>query len=221
MAFVLAFLNPKGGVGKSMLATNIAVALHDRGFSTALIDCDEQATSRRDVFRVEPSMTVLNPTKLEAIAEAVTELTAAHDVLVVDSPGKSGEAVSALCLVADSILIPIQSSQRDLAALGKGLTLIKTAQQARGGKPEAAIVLNFTRKRDVAARLFREQLNPLKIPVARTQIRRLDAFRDVPSVVRSENREAKDAASEIGDLIDELVVPRLHRTRKRKLAAHE
>jgi hypothetical protein len=39
--------------------------------------------------------------------------------------------------------------------------------------------------------------------------------------VRSENREAKDAASEIGDLIDELVVPRLHRTRKRKLAAHE
>ena len=35
---IIAVLNPKGGSGKTTLSTNLARAIHERGFSVLLVD---------------------------------------------------------------------------------------------------------------------------------------------------------------------------------------
>ena len=52
---ILAFLNQKGGVGKSTLSTNAADYMHRQGAKTLLIDADPQGTTndwaaRRDAM---------------------------------------------------------------------------------------------------------------------------------------------------------------------------
>ena len=39
-AVVVAFASGKGGTGKSFLATNLAIGLHERGLRVAVVDCD-------------------------------------------------------------------------------------------------------------------------------------------------------------------------------------
>ena len=43
---VVAFLNQKGGVGKTTLATNLARALHLEGANVLLVDSDPQGSAR-------------------------------------------------------------------------------------------------------------------------------------------------------------------------------
>ena len=45
MSSIIAFLNQKGGVGKSTLSVNVAACLGDLGQKVLLIDADEQGTS--------------------------------------------------------------------------------------------------------------------------------------------------------------------------------
>ena len=42
---IIAVLNPKGGSGKTTLATNLARALADRGLKTLLVDSDPQGSA--------------------------------------------------------------------------------------------------------------------------------------------------------------------------------
>ena len=48
--------NSKGGVGKSTLATHLAVWLFDQGFQTALLDTDKQRSSSQWIAEAEPQI---------------------------------------------------------------------------------------------------------------------------------------------------------------------
>ncbi len=53
-AVVIAFASGKGGTGKSFLATNAAIALHQRGKRVALVDCDFGLANAHLLFGVNP-----------------------------------------------------------------------------------------------------------------------------------------------------------------------
>lgn len=71
--YVLAVASGKGGVGKSTMATNIAVSLMDRGYKTGLLDCDIYGPSiplMLGLEDVEPTMTMagkLLPAKYDTL----------------------------------------------------------------------------------------------------------------------------------------------------------
>lgn len=209
MALVVAFLNTKGGVGKSTLAAHFAIELFDRGIATSLVDADPQGTAINHVRAAEPSLNCRTATELEQIDTAIDELAAYHQVIVLDSPGKTGEAVTVVSFLCDVAIIPLQPSTADVLASTPVLGLIKASQRSRGGKPQPWIVLNLTRKRDVVAKSYREEHQDRStIPIADTQIRRLDDYRDaygLASVATRNTIDPNGAGLDIRNLIDEVL----------------
>jgi chromosome partitioning protein len=209
---LITFSQSKGGVGKSTLASQLAIFLHDGGYRVALLDADIQATSLNWIKAAEPAITVCGATTMEEIQAAVTSLTGEYDVIVGDSPGEDGEAAQTITLLSDMAIVPLQPSRPDIRALNRGLKAIRLAQQMTGGKrPHATLVLNMVAKRDVQARQLKAQLAAFNMPVAQSEIRRLNALRDAcdSSVTRMTTEEGREAAKDLEALFAEIILPQL------------
>jgi chromosome partitioning protein len=209
---LIAFTNTKGGVGKSTLASHLALWLFDRGHRVALIDSDEQQTAARWVRAAEPSIAVVAATDMEAIQKARTALLATHDILVADTPGKESDAARTVTLLCDLAIVPLQPSKPDLRAIKDALKNIRLAQEISGtSRPEAHLVLNLTAKLDVQTRALKKQLEDAGFPVARNMVRRLNALRDAcdTSVTRMKASEGGQAARDIDALFTEVLRSRL------------
>ncbi|MBX3412600.1 MAG: ParA family protein [Pirellulales bacterium] len=209
---LIVLTNTKGGVGKSTLAAHLVLWLHDRGVRVALLDTDEQQTAARWVKGAEPKVTVAVATDVESIRAARAKLLRSHDVIVADSPGSGTEASHAITMLADLAIVPLQPSKPDIRAVKDALKFVRLAREMSGGhKPDAKIVLTFTAKGDVQARKLRSELSALDVPVTRSEIRRLNAFRDAcdSAVHRLSSREASEAAKDIESLFVELLSAKL------------
>ena len=207
MTQIIAFANTKGGVGKSMLATNCAVELFDRGYRVSFMDGEEGSPTGMALKQIEPKLDVWSSANLEDIDSQIEMRRNKFDVIVVDTPGKTGDAVTSICLLSDLVIIPLQTSKRDLRQAEPVVRRILTVQKATAGKPNAALVLNFTRRRDVSARIYRRALEPLGLPVAATEIRRLDSYKDSDTVMRDASLSQDSGADDIRKLVGELIAP--------------
>lgn len=113
---VFAIANPKGGVGKSTLATNLAGALAHQGHAVMLGDLDRQQSSRQWL--------ALRPASLPAIrgwevreGGSVVRPPKGTTHAVIDTPaGLHGKRLDALMQLADHVLIPLQPSLFDIQA---------------------------------------------------------------------------------------------------------
>lgn len=112
---VIVIANPKGGVGKSTLATNLAGCLARQGHKVMLGDLDSQQSSR--------AWLALRPAGLPAIApwdigpDRVARPPRGVTHLVLDTPAGLAEAQLERALrVADRLLVPLQPSMFDILA---------------------------------------------------------------------------------------------------------
>jgi chromosome partitioning protein len=208
ITMLVAFTNTKGGVGKSTLAAHLAIWLFDKEYRVALLDTDDQGTSSRWVQNAEPKIKVVTASEMEAIQKARVDLFKTHEIIVADTPGKESDAARTVTFLADIAIVPLQPSKPDLRAIKDALKGIRLAQEVRDGKrPKAVLVLNLTAKGDVQSRLLRRQLAESGFPVARSEVRRLNAFRDScdTAVTRLKRTEAGEAASDIEALFVEIL----------------
>ena len=112
---VIVVANPKGGVGKSTLATHIAGWLAHQGHAVMLGDVDRQQSARQ-WLALRPAQVPL----IQGWAPQDDELLrppkgCTH--LVLDTPaGLHGKRLDAVMKIADQIVIPLQPSPFDIAA---------------------------------------------------------------------------------------------------------
>jgi len=113
---VIAIANPKGGVGKSTLATNLAGAFARQGHAVMLGDLDRQQSARQWLkLRPDAAPRITNWEIREATGQVRPPKGTTH--VVIDAPAAlHGKGLKALLDVTDIMLVPLQPSLFDIQA---------------------------------------------------------------------------------------------------------
>lgn len=143
--------NRKGGVGKTLIAVNLATALAARGLRVAVADADRQQSSAgwlerrpKDVPRIRG----LDWSKTSAIGDYPKRL----DWLIIDAPGAlKGSKAESLIAEAKAVLIPVQPSIFDETSTKGFLDEIEDVKRVRKGKVGVHLIANRYRARTKAA----------------------------------------------------------------------
>lgn len=205
---MITFANSKGGVGKSTLATHLAIWAFDQGIRTALIDTDKQRSSSTWVAEAEPGITIRTANTPEECLAAVTEARQSHDLIVADGPAGLDDISRTLLILSDIAILPLTPSLLDLRSVQQATDVLRFAQGINGGRPEGRIVLNKMRTRDAISRELKGAAHTLGVQVANTVIRDLQAYRDAAgqgSCVTRLGKKTANAATEVEELCRELL----------------
>lgn len=159
---VVVVANPKGGVGKTTLSTNIAGYLASLGHSVMLGDADRQQSSRLWLGLRPPAARPIQTWELGGDEIARPPKGTTHVVL--DTPGGlHGKAFNRVMKFADRLVIPLQPSVFDIFATRSFLD--EVAEHRRGGKLQIALVGMRVDGRTLAADKLREYVDSLGVPV--------------------------------------------------------
>jgi chromosome partitioning protein len=157
---VIVVANPKGGVGKSTVATNLAGALARAGRAVMLGDADRQQSAQQWL--------ALRPVQLPLIRgwdvarEHIVRPPKGTTHVVLDTPaGLHERKLDSVLAIADRMLVPLQPSLFDIQATHDFV------QQIRERKPKARIAVlgNRVKETTVAADHLRRFLDVLGVPV--------------------------------------------------------
>jgi chromosome partitioning protein len=159
---VIVVANPKGGVGKTTLSTNLAGYLASRGRAVMLGDVDRQQSSRIWLG--------LRPAGLPKImtwdiAEGeVVRPPKGTTHIVLDTPaGLHGKRLDEVMKLADKVLIPLQPSIFDIHATHEFVT--ELLAHRRSDKVQIAVVGMRTREGTISTDQLRTFLQGVSVPL--------------------------------------------------------
>ena len=162
---IIAILNPKGGSGKTTLATNLARACHDRGLRTLLVDSDPQGSaSDWHAAREDNPLPFLAYGRPENF-KALPGIAAPYDLVLIDGAAKLEGMIAAALNVVDGVLIPVQPSPYDIWATADLVELIKARREVTEGRPRAAFLVSRAIRRTVLSREIHAALAKYGLPV--------------------------------------------------------
>jgi chromosome partitioning protein len=125
---ITAFLNQKGGVGKTTLSYSFATALAQSGHRVLLVDADPQhgAITWQAHRETQPAFPIVGlPT--DKLHREMTAHTANYDHIVIDAPPQVSGIARSIILAADLVLIPVQPSPHDIWSAAEIVRLIEEA----------------------------------------------------------------------------------------------
>jgi len=161
---VLLVANPKGGVGKSTIATNLAGYLAAQGFSVMLGDIDRQQSSKHWLALRPASLPLIRSWEIGAEGLAKTPRGVSHVVL--DTPaGVTGERLKELVRIADKVIVPLQPSIFDILATRDFLAELTGRKAVRQGHAQVGIIGMRVDARTRAADQLQRFVSTLDVPV--------------------------------------------------------
>jgi chromosome partitioning protein len=205
---IIVVANTKGGVGKSTLAVHLASWLSEQGHSVTLADCDTQQSSSEWVREALPAVKAVRLAGPDEILNEMAGLASECDFLVADGPGSNTETSRALLLLGDLAVVPCKASMLEVRALAKATETLRQAQDIRGGKPSAVIVLSMVGKNYRLTQDMKDAAASLQLPLAKTALILRQIYADAPgqgAVVWQLGNRAKEATGEIDQLFRELL----------------
>ena len=162
---VVVVANPKGGVGKSTLATNIAGYFASRGHAVMLGDADRQQSSRLWLGLRPPAAPVIQSWALDREHVARPPKGTTHVVL--DTPaGLHGKALRETLKHADKVVVPLAPSVFDIFATRAFLD--EVAEHGKASRLQLGIVGMRVDARTLAADQLQAFVDGLGLPVLAT-----------------------------------------------------
>ena len=156
----LLILNPKGGSGKTTLATNIAGALAADGEDVELLDLDRQKSATQWLARRSPALPSIRPMNDPQGSEKKSGW------LVVDTPaGLHGKNLDHALHLAHRVLVPVAPSLFDIQASRDFLHDLAAEKKVRKGRTFVGVVGMRMAPRTRAAVTLEGFLRDLELPV--------------------------------------------------------
>jgi chromosome partitioning protein len=159
---IVVVANPKGGVGKSTLSTNIAGYFASRGHAVMLGDVDRQLSSKLWLGLRPSAARPITSWEIDASTIAKPPKGTTHVVL--DTPaGLHGKRLNEVVKMADRIVVPLQPSVFDIFATRAFLD--ELVQNKHASKTQIALVGMRVDGRTIAADNLHEFVDQLGTPV--------------------------------------------------------
>jgi chromosome partitioning protein len=116
LAFIIAFVSQKGGVGKSTFARGVAREAAQGGLKVKIADLDTQQGTCVDWHRDRLHARIRPAVAVEAFATAAEALTIAdqYDLLILDGPARTSRGTLDIARMADLVVQPTGASVDDL-----------------------------------------------------------------------------------------------------------
>ncbi len=159
---VIVVANPKGGVGKTTLSTNLAGYLASRGHAVMLGDVDRQQSSK--------TWLGLRPAGLPKIATwdvshgEIVRPPKGTTHVVLDTPaGLHGKRLDEVMKLADKVLIPLQPSIFDIHATHQFIN--ELLANRRSAKTQIGVVGMRTREGTISTDQLRTFLQGVSVPL--------------------------------------------------------
>ncbi|RLA35875.1 MAG: chromosome partitioning protein [Gammaproteobacteria bacterium] len=173
-------VNPKGGCGKTTLATNLAGAYASQGARVVLADYDPQASSLA-WLSARPSDRA-RIAGVPAVPGKELKLPRGCEVLVIDAPaGITGKPLKQLARTAQTVLVPVLPSPIDIRAAARFLQELLTLGRVTKDRLRVGVVANRVRTRTLIYQTLYHFLRSLDVPF-------VTSLRDTQNYIRAADR---------------------------------
>jgi len=167
-------LNPKGGSGKTTIATNLASYLAARGHAPVLMDFDPQGSSLRWVKKRKPTQP---PIHVIAAFEKDTRTTRAFQLrlpeetthVIIDTPAAlEARQMPEMTRDADKVLVPVLPSDIDIHACSRCIRDLLLVGKIRREDDRIGVIANRIRRNTLTYQSLIRFLHTLGIPIVAT-----------------------------------------------------
>jgi chromosome partitioning protein len=167
-------LNPKGGSGKTTIATNLASYFASQGDRPLLSDNDPQGSSTRWLKKRTPEQAHIHGI---AAFERNTRMTRAWQMrippdashVIVDTPAAiPAQDMPEMTKNADAIIVPVLPSDIDIHACSKCIADLLLIAKVRRDENRIVVVANRVKRNTVIYQSLMRFLETLRIPVIAT-----------------------------------------------------
>ncbi len=164
MRKILVF-NPKGGCGKSTLATQIAAYFALKGKKVALADLDPQKSSQDWLSRRPETAALIHSAKISGGSIKAPKKT---DMVIIDPPAAvHGKRMANVVKISETLVIPMMASEIDIRAAERFMEELMSLSKLIRRKIKLATVANRVREDTMSAAKLDYFLNHVKLPDGR------------------------------------------------------
>ena len=213
-------MNFKGGVGKTTIAQNLAVAFKQMNYRVGLIDADVTKASthwadKRDGKGIEPTIPCQLLTNPKSFVKQVTAQYESYDILIIDCPPALSDIALKAMLISELLIIPVSATGgSDIYVTGELLAefqKLRDVKEVTGAtETQAHLLINMVRANvglhAVVGEMAIELAEENKIGIFQTQLNTRTAYGEANAMGKGV-LELKDrkAAREIEQLAKEIL----------------
>ena len=151
---IITVISFKGGVGKSIISQNLAVAFAHAGKSVALIDTDRnQNTNTWGIIRPAdtPKVHVSHNDEKNLILKHITKVSAEYDITIIDCPPYSEDVTNRALLKSDFSIVPLTpTGGNDIWATRKFLQHLQLLREQVEKPLDCFFVMNRYEKNELS-----------------------------------------------------------------------
>ena len=178
----IAFVCPKGGVGKTTSALVFSITLA-KLYDVTIIDADPNYPIKDWATggNAPPRLSVVSDIDEDTIIEAIEDAASQTPFVVVDLEGTASKIVVYAISQADFVVIHIQGSPLDAKAASRAVRVVLQSEKLTGKRKPYAVLLTGTSS-SIRTRTLSHIQNGLieaGIPVLETELNDRDAFKAV------------------------------------------
>jgi chromosome partitioning protein len=167
-------LNPKGGSGKTTIATNLASYFASQGDHPLLSDEDPQGSSSRWLKKRKPEQASIHGiatfernSRMTRAWQMRVPADAAH--VVIDTPAAvPAQQMPEMTRSADAIIVPVLPSDIDIHACSRCIADLLLIAKVRRDENRIGVIANRVRRNTVIYQSLMRFLETLRIPVIAT-----------------------------------------------------